>query len=204
MERNLSARDSDLVQARNALVLALAELVSCRDTESGAHLLRVQRYCRCLAEESANSPCFAGQIDATFIHMLEISAPLHDIGKVGLPDHILLKPAMTTIGNLQLIKSRPLALLCSIQCPAEAILKLFDLGGGAGHWRRSSSTSPSWAVASAGQFHQKGTFGKRSRVEFSKIQLHYECLGISDHVGITYYPSFQASTPHQAGSCTRL
>jgi putative two-component system response regulator len=51
LERNLTARDSDLVHARNALVLALADLVSCRDTETGAHLTRLQRYCRCLCEE---------------------------------------------------------------------------------------------------------------------------------------------------------
>jgi response regulator RpfG family c-di-GMP phosphodiesterase len=91
LERNLTARDSDLVHARNALVLALAELVSCRDTETGAHLTRLQRYCRCLSEEAASFAGFADQIDANFIQMLECCAPLHDIGKVGLPDHILLK-----------------------------------------------------------------------------------------------------------------
>ena len=89
LEQNLTARDSDLVQARNALVLALAKLVEQRDSETGAHLVRLQRYCRCLAEEAALLPSFAGQIDANFIQMLECCAPLHDIGKVGLPDHIL-------------------------------------------------------------------------------------------------------------------
>jgi response regulator RpfG family c-di-GMP phosphodiesterase len=92
LEQNLNARDSDLVHARNALVLALAKLVEYRDSETGAHLLRLQRYCRCLAEEAARTPTFAGQIDANFIDMLACCAPLHDIGKVGLPDHILLKP----------------------------------------------------------------------------------------------------------------
>ncbi len=92
LERSLSARDSDLVHARNALVLALAKLVQSRDSETGAHLVRLQRYCRALAEEAAASPTFAGRIDGPFIEMLECCAPLHDIGKVGLPDHILLKP----------------------------------------------------------------------------------------------------------------
>ena len=92
LERNLTARDSDLVHARNALVLALAKLVEHRDTETGAHLMRLQRYCRILGEETAGVPTFADQIDAHFIQMLECCAPLHDIGKVGLPDHILLKP----------------------------------------------------------------------------------------------------------------
>jgi response regulator RpfG family c-di-GMP phosphodiesterase len=96
LEQNLHARDSDLVQARNALVLALAELVNQRDGGSGMHLWRLQRYCRTLAEAAAGLPKFAGTIDANLIDLLEGCAPLHDIGKVGLPDHILLKPGKLT------------------------------------------------------------------------------------------------------------
>ena len=96
LEENLTLRDSDLVQARNALVLALSTLVAHRDTETGAHLMRLQRYSRCLAEQAAQSPCFATQIDANFIAMLECCAPVHDIGKAGVPDHILLKPGPLT------------------------------------------------------------------------------------------------------------
>jgi response regulator RpfG family c-di-GMP phosphodiesterase len=96
LERNLTARDSDLVHARNALVLALAELVNYRDIETGDHLTRMQRYSRCLAEAAAGSPSFASQVDEHFIGMLECCAPLHDIGKVGLPDHVLLKPGRLT------------------------------------------------------------------------------------------------------------
>jgi response regulator RpfG family c-di-GMP phosphodiesterase len=92
LERSLTARNCDLVHARNALVLALAKLVQSRDTETGAHLVRLQRYSRCLAEEAATVPAFASRIDPAFVEMLECCAPLHDIGKVGLPDHILLKP----------------------------------------------------------------------------------------------------------------
>jgi response regulator RpfG family c-di-GMP phosphodiesterase len=91
-ERTLHAVAGDLVHARNALVLALAKLVEQRDNETGAHLMRLQRYCRCLAQAAAESPQFAGQIDQNFIEMVECCAPLHDIGKLGLPDHILLKP----------------------------------------------------------------------------------------------------------------
>jgi response regulator RpfG family c-di-GMP phosphodiesterase/tRNA A-37 threonylcarbamoyl transferase component Bud32 len=96
IERNLIARDSDLVHSRNALVLALAKLVEQRDTETGAHLLRVQRYSRCLAEQAAALPGFSAQIDRNFIEMVECCAPLHDIGKVALPDHILMKPGKLT------------------------------------------------------------------------------------------------------------
>lgn len=92
LETKLSARNSDLVHARNALVLALAELVAYRDIESGNHLMRLQHYSRSLAEEAASHPAFGRQIDENFIQLLASCAPLHDIGKVGLPDYILLKP----------------------------------------------------------------------------------------------------------------
>jgi response regulator RpfG family c-di-GMP phosphodiesterase len=96
LEQNLSARDSDLVHARNALVLALAKLVECRDTETGSHVTRVQRYCRSLAEAAAQRATFASQIEPHFIQLLECCAPLHDIGKVGLPDHLLMKAGKLT------------------------------------------------------------------------------------------------------------
>jgi response regulator RpfG family c-di-GMP phosphodiesterase len=96
LDQALNARNSDLVHARNALVLALAEMVAYRDTESGAHLMRLQHYSKVLAEEAALHPSMAAQIDANFIQLLECCAPLHDIGKVGLPDYILLKPGKLT------------------------------------------------------------------------------------------------------------
>jgi response regulator RpfG family c-di-GMP phosphodiesterase len=97
IEQTVVDRDSDLVHARNALVLALAKLVEQRDTETGAHLARVQRYSRCLAEQAAAMPGFASQIDANLVEMIECCAPLHDIGKVALPDHILMKPGPLTV-----------------------------------------------------------------------------------------------------------
>ena len=92
LEQTVNTRDSDLIHARNALVLALAELVARRDADaSSPHLARIQRYSRVLAEVAAGLPAFTQQIDPNFAHLLECCAPLKDIGKVGLPDHILLK-----------------------------------------------------------------------------------------------------------------
>ena len=91
LERSLSARTNDLVQARNSIVLALARLVEYRSTETVAHLGRIRRFATTIAQEAASLPAFTGQIDAEFIQNLECCAPLHDIGNVGLPDSILLK-----------------------------------------------------------------------------------------------------------------
>lgn len=91
LERSLSSSAGDLVHARNGLVLALAELAELRTNHGVSHLLRLQRYTRFLAEEAMRLPAFAGQIDPTFIDMLDACAPLHDIGQMALPDHILQK-----------------------------------------------------------------------------------------------------------------
>jgi response regulator RpfG family c-di-GMP phosphodiesterase/tRNA A-37 threonylcarbamoyl transferase component Bud32 len=111
LEQTLRTRDGDLVHVRNALVRALAKVVEHREGGNGAHLARMECYVSCLAEEAAKAPQFSGQIDSTFIDLLACCAPLHDLGKVGLPDHILLKPgkldsnerilmqAHTTIGS---------------------------------------------------------------------------------------------------------
>jgi response regulator RpfG family c-di-GMP phosphodiesterase/serine/threonine protein kinase len=92
LEHNLRVRDSDLVDARNALTLAIAELVAYRGVETSAHLYRIQQYVRILASEAASLPFFAGKIDGAFIQMLEGTAPLHDVGMIGLPEYVFLKP----------------------------------------------------------------------------------------------------------------
>jgi response regulator RpfG family c-di-GMP phosphodiesterase len=92
LEKSLEARDTEIIHARNGLVLALAKLVEHRSAETGPHLMRLQRYCRILATEAAALPAFAPLIDANFIRMLVDTAPLHDIGKAAIPDGVLNKP----------------------------------------------------------------------------------------------------------------
>lgn len=92
LEKSLGDRNIDLIASRNALVLALAKLVEFRSEETGAHLLRLQRFCRCLAEEAQRGGDYGETVDDFFVQTLEACAPLHDIGKVALPDVILMKP----------------------------------------------------------------------------------------------------------------
>jgi response regulator RpfG family c-di-GMP phosphodiesterase len=91
LEQSLSCSHADLASTQSAMVQALARLAGFRDVESPAHLTRMQRYARRLAEEAMDLPAFDNQIDYAFIQELECAAPLHDIGKAGLPDNILLK-----------------------------------------------------------------------------------------------------------------
>ena len=90
--------------ARDATVLALAKLAEQRDQETGAHLERVQRYCWLLAETLSQKPKYRAVINRSFIENVFRSSPLHDIGKVGVPDHILLKPGRLTPEEFEVMK----------------------------------------------------------------------------------------------------
>jgi putative two-component system response regulator len=92
LEQALQQRDHTLMQAQDVLIFAMAKMAEMRGLESGAHLLRMQQYVRVLAEEAMLLPAFAPLIDAAYVRMLERCVLLHDIGKVAIPDHILLKP----------------------------------------------------------------------------------------------------------------
>jgi response regulator RpfG family c-di-GMP phosphodiesterase len=105
LEQSLEARDSELIRARNGLVLALAKIIEHRSVETGRHLLRLQRFCRVLAEEAAEIPAYSRVIDANFVRTLEDAAPLHDIGKAALPDHVLNKPGPLDPGERLLMQA---------------------------------------------------------------------------------------------------
>jgi len=96
LEDAVAVRDGELTHARGGLVLALAKLVEHRSKETGAHLMRLRRYARVLAEAAAELPAFAPLVDPVFVRNLEDAAPLHDIGKAALPDGILNKPGPLT------------------------------------------------------------------------------------------------------------
>lgn len=86
----------ELILAQSATISAFCALAEARDNETGFHIRRTQNYVRVLAERLRNQPRFAAQLDDETISLLFRSAPLHDIGKVAIPDRILLKPAALT------------------------------------------------------------------------------------------------------------
>ncbi|MFO0828385.1 MAG: HD domain-containing protein [Phycisphaerales bacterium] len=83
------------LETRDTLIFALAKLAESRDPDTGLHLERVQRYCGLLAEDlRANGG--EDEIDQEFVLLLTLTSALHDIGKVGIPDGVLLKPDRLT------------------------------------------------------------------------------------------------------------
>ncbi|MBI5109167.1 MAG: two-component system response regulator [Rhodocyclales bacterium] len=95
--------ENELIQA--ASIRALAHLAETRDPETGNHILRTQGYVRLLAIKLQHHECFAETLTDGYIKMLADSAPLHDIGKVGIPDSILQKPGKLTPEEWEIMKT---------------------------------------------------------------------------------------------------
>lgn len=96
LEDLIQNRTRELLLAQDAVIYGLALLAEYRDPETGLHIKRTQLYVKLLAEQLKHHPRFQGYFDDTTIRLLHHSAPLHDIGKVGVPDTILLKPGRLT------------------------------------------------------------------------------------------------------------
>jgi putative two-component system response regulator len=97
------------LETRDLAIFALARLAESRDPETGGHLERVRRYSRVLAAELAKRGKFAAAITPEFIRLIYLTSPLHDIGKVSIPDHVLLKPGRLDDGEFAIMKTHPLA-----------------------------------------------------------------------------------------------
>ncbi len=95
--------ENDLIQ--QVSIRALAHLAETRDPETGNHILRTQHYVRELAIQLKQDPRFNAILDDHYIELLTRSAPLHDIGKVAIPDHILLKPGPLTDDEWVIMKT---------------------------------------------------------------------------------------------------
>lgn len=92
LEERIAERTEEVCLTQDIAIYCLASLAETRDNETGMHIRRTQHYVRELAEYLRSKEIFSNQIDDDFIELLFKSAPLHDIGKVGVPDRILLKP----------------------------------------------------------------------------------------------------------------
>ncbi len=93
------------MDTRNVAIFAMAKLAESRDPETGMHLERVQSYSRLLAQDLAATPEHRGEITANFIRWVYLTSPLHDIGKVAIPDYVLLKPGRLTDREFSLMKT---------------------------------------------------------------------------------------------------
>lgn len=101
----LKANLAELERTRDASIVALVSLAARRDNETGQHLRRTQCYIRTLAKELQNHSDCKETISNDYIELIFKSAPLHDIGKVGIPDAILQKPGKLTKAEFEIMKT---------------------------------------------------------------------------------------------------
>jgi putative two-component system response regulator len=105
LEAEVARRMAENILIQDISIRSLARLAEVRDPETGNHLLRTQGYVRSLAERLRTHPRFVAVLTPAYIEVLVKSAPLHDIGKVGVPDHILLKPGKLTAEEWVVMKT---------------------------------------------------------------------------------------------------
>lgn len=104
LERKVEERTEQVVLTQQVTVFSLAKLAESRDNETGDHLERMRSYARILSEEFAAMEKYQGKLHDNFVDEIYQSTPLHDIGKVGIPDRILLKPGRLTVEEFAIMK----------------------------------------------------------------------------------------------------
>ncbi len=93
------------LETRDLMIFGMAKLAESRDRDTGSHLERVRMYCKVLADHLSLQPKFAGVVDREFCRLIFATSPLHDIGKVGIPDAILLKSDRLMPCEFEVMKS---------------------------------------------------------------------------------------------------
>ncbi|MDH2434293.1 two-component system response regulator [Pokkaliibacter sp. MBI-7] len=107
LEREVNRRTEEVHAIQDVTIMALASLAETRDNETGNHIRRTQHYVKALAEYLKDNPRFSAALTSKNIDLLFKSAPLHDIGKVGIPDPILLKPGRYEPNEFEIMKAHP-------------------------------------------------------------------------------------------------
>jgi putative two-component system response regulator len=104
LERRVAERTAQLALMQQATIMAMASMAGTRDNETGNHIRRTQHYVRALAHQLQQHPRYAPELSDDNIELLFQSVPLHDIGKVGIPDHILQKPGKLDSIEFEIMK----------------------------------------------------------------------------------------------------
>ena len=105
LENEVARRTREMSAIQDVTILAMASLAETRDSDTGNHIRRTQFYLKAVAERLQDHPRFRHLLDRPTIDLLFKSAPLHDIGKVGIPDRILLKPGHLDADEYEIMKT---------------------------------------------------------------------------------------------------
>ena len=125
LERQVRTRTKQIERSREQIIYCLARAAEYRDNETGAHVIRVGKYCAVIAEELGFGP--------DYVHQIELAAQLHDVGKIGIPDAVLLNPGRLDKEEFEVMKNH-CSLGCEIMEPlaessGEVVRQHADVGG---------------------------------------------------------------------------
>jgi len=107
LEEKVRERTQELALTQDVTIFCMAVVAEYRDPETGGHIKRTQNYIKALATQLRNYEKYASGLNDQTIELLYKSAPLHDIGKVGVPDSILMKPGKLTDEEFDEMKMHP-------------------------------------------------------------------------------------------------
>ena len=136
LERQVTKRTQEIELLKSSVIEAMGSLAEYRDGETGAHIKRTQHYVKILCQHLAPWPKYAMDITPAYAQLLFNSAPLHDIGKVGIRDHILLKPGKLTPEEFEVMKQHAafgeaiIDKLIAINGPTDFLVYAREMTGG--------------------------------------------------------------------------
>jgi putative two-component system response regulator len=105
LEEQVKKQVGEIVELQMGMIFGLAKLAEARDNDTGKHLERIQILCRLFADDLQNNSKFSVHINEAYCDRIFHASPLHDIGKVGIPDSILLKPGKLTPEEFEIMKT---------------------------------------------------------------------------------------------------
>ena len=121
LDQRVAERTAEVARTQDATIIAFSSIACERDNETGQHIRRTQHYMRELALSARKNPKYVRELDDESVDLIFKSAPLHDIGKVAIPDSILLKPGKLTDDEFRTMKTHTTHGLTAIKAAEESL-----------------------------------------------------------------------------------
>lgn len=108
LEEQVNKQVEQIAAAQLATIFAMSKLAESKDSETGGHLERLREYCKSIATYLSKQPAYRNTVNGEFVESIYAASPLHDIGKVGIPDRILMKPEKLDKDEWEIMKRHPI------------------------------------------------------------------------------------------------